>query len=43
MTSNGDVIHLMLFCFVVAASLLTAVGVIVLSDRSSAIKKFFAV
>ena len=42
-TSNGDVNHLMLFCFVVVASLLTSVGVIVLSDRSSAIKKFFAV
>lgn len=42
-TSNGDVNHLMLFCFVVVTSLFTAVGVIALSKRNGTIKKFFAV
>lgn len=42
-TSNGDVNHLMLFCFTVVASLLTAARVIALSKRSSTVKKFFAV
>lgn len=42
-TSNGDMNHLMLFCFALLASLLTAAGVIALSKRNSAIKKFFAV
>ena len=42
-TSNGDVNHLALFCFTIVASLLTSAGVIALSKRSSAIKKFFAV
>lgn len=43
MTSNGDANHMLLFCFVVAASLLTSAGVIALSKRSSVIKKVFAV
>lgn len=42
-TSNGDANHMLLFCFVVAASLLTSAGVIALSKRSSVIKKVFAV
>lgn len=42
-TSNGDANHMLLFCFVVAASLLTSASVIALSKRSSVIKKVFAV
>lgn len=41
-TSNGDVNHLMLFCFALVLSLLTAGGVIALSKRSSVIKRLFA-
>lgn len=41
-TSNGDVNHLMLFCFSLVLSLLTAGGVIALSKRSGVIKRLFA-
>lgn len=41
--SNGDVNHLVLFCFAVVVSLLTAAGIISLSKRSSAVKGLFAV
>lgn len=43
LTSNGDVNHLMLFYFALVLSLLTAGGVIALSKRSGAIKRFFMV